>query len=56
MSHLTFTLLMAALVSGAASLPGDRSPRDRFYVAAWVFLTCVATTVGGSWFMYLVHG
>ena len=38
MSHLTFTLLMAALVSGAASLPGDRSPRDRFYVAAYVFV------------------
>jgi hypothetical protein len=56
MSHVTFTLLMALLISGAVALPGDRSGRERVYSAAYTFLVCVASIVGGGWLMYLVHG
>jgi ABC-type enterochelin transport system permease subunit len=55
MTHLTYTLLLSFLLSGAAALPGDRSGRERVYAATYVFLTCVVSIVGGGWFMYLVH-
>jgi hypothetical protein len=56
MSHLTYTLLMALLVSGAAAAPGDRSGRERVYVATYMFLTCMVSILAGGWFMHLVHG
>ena len=56
MSHFTFTLLMAILISGAVALPGNRSARERVYVATYVFLACLVSAFAGGWFMYLVHG
>ncbi|MBZ5623071.1 MAG: hypothetical protein LAQ69_30765 [Acidobacteriia bacterium] len=56
MSHLTFTLLMAILISGAEALLGNRSARERIYLAAYVFLACMMSTLAGGWFMRLVHG
>ena len=56
MSHPVFTFLMAVLVAGAAAVTGRRSGRERAYVAAYIFLACVASVIAGGWFMHLVHG
>ncbi len=56
MPHLTFTLLAAVLLSIALSLLGNRKLHERLYVATYIFLSCVAATVAGSWTMYLLHG
>jgi hypothetical protein len=56
MPHLEFTLLAAALLSAGMALLGNRSPRERLYVATYVFLCCAVATVAGSWGMYLIHG
>jgi hypothetical protein len=55
-SHLTFTLLVAVLLSVAMALLGNRSLRDRLYVATYRFLCCAVTTLVGSWVIYLIHG
>jgi hypothetical protein len=54
--HLEYTLLLAILLSVAMALLGNRSRRERWYIAAYIFLCCVAATVAGSWGMYLLHG
>jgi hypothetical protein len=54
--HLTFTLLVALLLSVVMALLGKRSPRERLYAAVYVFLCCAVATVAGSWGMYLIHG
>jgi hypothetical protein len=56
MPHLEFTLLAALLLSVVMALLGNRSLRERVYVATYIFLCCVAATVAGSWGMYLIHG
>jgi predicted MFS family arabinose efflux permease len=56
MPHLTFTALVAVLLSTAMALLGNRSPRERLCVAAYIFFCCTAATVAGSWGMYLIHG
>ena len=56
MSHPTFTLLAAVLLSIAMAMMEHRSPRERLYVAMRVFFCCALTTVGGSWMMHLIHG
>jgi len=54
--HLEFTVLVAVLLSIVMALLGNRSPRERLYVATYVFLCCAFATVVGSWGMYLIHG
>lgn len=56
MSHLTFTLLVAALLSLALALLGNRALHERVHAAIYIFLTCATATVAGSWAMYLLHG
>ena len=56
MPHLEFTLLAALLLSVAMALLGDRTLRERLYVATYLFLCCTLATVVGSWGMYLIHG
>ena len=56
MSHPTFTLLAAVLLSMAMAMVEHGSPRERLYVAMRVFFCCALTTLGGGWFMYLIHG
>jgi hypothetical protein len=56
MSHLTFTLVAALLLSAVLSLLGRRGVHERIYVATYIFLCCAAATVIGSWTMYLLHG
>jgi hypothetical protein len=56
MPHLEFTLLVAVLLSVAMALLGNRSVRDRLYVATYIFLCCAAAAAAGSWGMYLIHG
>jgi hypothetical protein len=56
MTHLTFTLLVAILLSVVLSLLGNRRLRERVNAAIYIFLTCAAATVAGSWTMYLLHG
>ena len=56
MTHPAFTLLAAVLLSLAMAAVEDRTSRERLYVAARVFLCCVASTVGGGWLMHFIHG
>lgn len=56
MSHLSYTLLMALLISGALAVPGDRSASERVYAATYTFLACIVSIFAGGWFMRLVHG
>jgi hypothetical protein len=56
MPHPEYTLLLAVLLSVGMALLGDRSRRERCYVATYIFLCCVGATVAGSWGMYLIHG
>jgi hypothetical protein len=55
-SHLTFTLLVGVMLSVAMALLGNRSLRDRLYVATYRFLCCAVFALVGSWAMYLIHG
>jgi len=56
MSHPAFTLMCSVLLAAAMSAIEDRSPRERAWVAARVFVYCVAAVVGGSWLMHAIHG
>ena len=56
MAHLTFTLLVAVLLSVAIAFLGNRPLRERLYAATYLFLCCAVTTLAGSWVMYLIHG
>jgi hypothetical protein len=56
MPHLAFTLLVAVLLSVVLSLLGRRSAHERVNAAIYIFLSCAAATVAGSWAMYLLHG
>ena len=56
MSHPTFTLLAAVLLSMAMAMVENRTPRERLHVAFRVFFCCTLTTLGGSWLMHLIHG
>ena len=48
MPHLEFTLLMAVLLSVAMALLGNRTLRERLYVATYLFLCCALATVAGK--------
>jgi hypothetical protein len=54
--HLIVTALLAMAISGLIALLGRRSGRERAYHAGYLFVSCMATVVAGSWFMYLIHG
>jgi hypothetical protein len=56
MPHLSFTLLLAVLISAAMALPGDRATRERLCAAAYTFLSCTLTVFAGGWLMYWIHG
>jgi len=55
-THLIYTLLVALLLSMVMAMLGHRPMRERLFVAAYVFLACMFTTVAGSWAMFLIHG
>jgi hypothetical protein len=56
MPHLIFTMLLALVISGMIAMLGGRTARERVYHAGYLFVSCMATVVAGSWFMYLLHG
>jgi len=56
MPHLIFIMVVAALLSSAMALIGNRSLRERLYVATYLLLCCAVTTLVGGWVMYLIHG
>lgn len=56
MSHLTWTLLLAALVSAVTALPGNRAIGDRACAAAYTLVSCTLIVFAGSWLMYWIHG
>lgn len=55
MSHLPLSLLLAALVAGAAAVPGTRHGRERVYVAVYVFVSCIVSTFAVGWLMHVIH-
>lgn len=56
MPHLTWTLLLALLISAATAMTGDRATRERVCAAAYTFLSCTLMVFAGSWLMYWIHG
>jgi hypothetical protein len=56
MPHLIFTALLAIVISGVIALLGHRGRRERLYHAGYLFVSCMAGVVAGSWLMYLIHG
>ena len=56
MPHLAYSTMVAILLSGALSLLGRRSVRERWCVAGYTFLCCALALVAGSWGMYFIHG
>jgi hypothetical protein len=56
MAHFEYSLMLAALLSGALALLGRRSLLERLCVAGYTFLCCAFATVAGSWGMFLIHG
>jgi hypothetical protein len=54
--HLILTALLALAISGAISLLGHRSARERVYHGSYLFVCCIASVVAGSWVMYFIHG
>ena len=56
MTHLSFTLFTALMVSIAMAAVERRGTRERAAVAARTWLRCAAFTIAGSWLMLLIHG
>jgi hypothetical protein len=56
MPHLTWTFLLALLISAATAMTGDRATRERAGAAAYTFLSCTLMVFAGSWLMYWIHG
>jgi hypothetical protein len=54
--HPVFTAAAGLLLAAAWAMLDDRSPRERLYVGIRILFCCVATVVGGSWLMRLIHG
>ncbi len=56
MSHLTYTVLFGALISGAIGLTGNRTAAEYLHRTTYVFLSCMLTVVAGGWIMFWIHG
>jgi hypothetical protein len=56
MPHPLFTLLAALLLAAAWAMLDERPARERVYVGVRVLFCAIATVVGGSWLMRLIHG
>jgi len=56
MTHLTYTLWLALLVAAAMAMLGDRTHRERVYVAVYWFCSAMASVVAGAWIMHWAHG
>jgi uncharacterized membrane protein YhhN len=56
MPHPMFLLLGAVLLAMAMAAMEDRTPRERLYSAARVFIGWTAAIVGGGWLMHWIHG
>jgi hypothetical protein len=55
-SHLTWTMLVAMLLSAATALQGNRDIRERLGAAAYTLASCVLFIFAGGWVMHWIHG
>jgi len=53
---MTKTILLALAVSAVVATLGRRNLRERLSHSVWLFVSCMASVVAGSWIMYLIHG
>jgi hypothetical protein len=56
MSHLSYTILFAALVSGTIGLTGNRTAAEHLHRTIYVFLSCMLAVTAGGWVMFWIHG
>ncbi len=56
MSHFTFTVLSAALLSAGTAFSENRPSRESLYRAIYLLLCFMAVLVAGSWVMRAIHG
>jgi hypothetical protein len=53
---MTRTIVLAPAISAVVATLGRRTMRERLSHACWLFVSCVASVIAGSWIMYLIHG
>jgi hypothetical protein len=56
MPHPAFTILFAAIVSGAICLTESRTAAELLNRANYVFLSCIVAVAAGAWIMFWIHG
>ncbi len=56
MTHLTYALLAASLISVATATGEDLRTLDRLKAAAKTLFGCAFALAGGGWLMRLIHG
>ena len=56
MSHFTYALLLAGLVSTATAFSEKRPACEQVYRAGYVFVCCILLLVAGGWIMLAIHG
>jgi len=56
MTHLTYTILTAAILAGAQSGRGERNRRERVYAATYAWLATLGSVFTGAWLMHFIHG
>jgi hypothetical protein len=55
MGHFSYTLLLAAALSGVLALADRKTPRDRMYRGVYVFASFLVAIFGIGWSMYLIN-
>jgi len=55
MSHFTYTLFLAVVLSVGLALYDRKSRRDRIYRGVYVFAGFLIAIVGGGWLMHIVN-
>jgi hypothetical protein len=53
---MTRTILLALAISAVVATLGRRKMGERLSHAGWLFVSCMASVVAGSWIMHLIHG
>lgn len=53
---MTRTILLALAISAVVATLGRRNMGERLSHAGWLFVSCMASVIAGTWIMYLIHG
>ena len=54
--HLLFSVVAAVIFCALVGMLGKRTRRERLAHSSYLFMSCAAWIIGGSWLMRLIHG